>query len=243
MSGNMIWQLILIQMATFVALLAVLRKIMYSTSASEAARLQKLGEENSRREKDLARMREDTEEECQLRLRKAEDRMRELKNRAKAEATELRQEIMDKARTEAESVVQRAIGAREKIREEAERLVAIKSIEVALELIRSALDAEELAALHEESVNRMTRELGGIDAKVFPENISQAVVTTAREFSPEALAEIEAVLLEKCGRKIPVKCKLSLEVIAGATLEAGGVLIDGSLEARLLKAAELITSV
>ena len=51
----LITQLIIIQVITFMALVFVLRKIMYSASFMETKRLQQLSQENERRTRELAK--------------------------------------------------------------------------------------------------------------------------------------------------------------------------------------------
>ncbi len=47
----MVFQLIIVQVVTFVAIVFVLRKLLYSESAKETLRLKKLKEETSQKQK------------------------------------------------------------------------------------------------------------------------------------------------------------------------------------------------
>ena len=70
-----------------------------------------------------------------------------------------------------------------------------------------------------------------LKAKV--ENSVDAVVTSATELSKKQVGEIAAALTERLGCDVNVETEIDENLIGGAVIRAGDVVIDGSLRARL----------
>ncbi len=75
---------------------------------------------------------------------------------------------------------------------------------------------------------------GHFDAlKARVENSVDAVVTSAVALSDEQAREIARSLTERLGREVRVTTEIDENLIGGAVIRAGDVVIDGSLRARL----------
>ena len=70
-----------------------------------------------------------------------------------------------------------------------------------------------------------------LKAKV--ENSVDAVVTSAAPLSEEQAQEIAGALKSKLGREVRITTEIDENLIGGAVIRAGDVVIDGSLRARL----------
>jgi len=70
-----------------------------------------------------------------------------------------------------------------------------------------------------------------LKAKV--ENSVDAVVTSATELNKKQVGEIAAALKERLGSDVRVATEIDENLIGGAVIRAGDVVIDGSLRARL----------
>ena len=65
------------------------------------------------------------------------------------------------------------------------------------------------------------------------ENSVDATVTSASAISKEQVQEIASALKQRLGRDVKVETKIDENLIGGAVIRAGDVVIDGSLRARL----------
>ena len=65
------------------------------------------------------------------------------------------------------------------------------------------------------------------------ENSVEAVVTSAAPLSDTRMQEIAASLKERLGREVKLTSEIDENLIGGAVIRAGDVVIDGSLRARL----------
>ena len=65
------------------------------------------------------------------------------------------------------------------------------------------------------------------------ENIVDATVTSATTLSEEQVQEIAGALKKRLGRDVKIETEIDENLIGGAVIRAGDVVIDGSLRARL----------
>ena len=65
------------------------------------------------------------------------------------------------------------------------------------------------------------------------ERVVKATVTSAAELSGEELDKIKAALRKRFGRDVEVSTAVDASLIGGAVIDAGDVVIDGSLKGKL----------
>ncbi|WP_313173333.1 F0F1 ATP synthase subunit delta [Stenotrophomonas sp.] len=65
------------------------------------------------------------------------------------------------------------------------------------------------------------------------EHVVKATVTSAAELSGEELDKIKAALRKRFGREVEVSTAVDASLIGGAVIDAGDVVIDGSLKGKL----------
>lgn len=65
------------------------------------------------------------------------------------------------------------------------------------------------------------------------EHVVKAKVTTATELDPAELDKIVAALNKRFGRQVEVSTAVDASLIGGAVIDAGDVVIDGSLKGKL----------
>ena len=78
-----------------------------------------------------------------------------------------------------------------------------------------------------------------LKAKV--ENSVDAVITSATELSAARQEEIAGLLKQRLGREVRISTEIDENLIGGAVIRAGDVVIDGSLRARLEGLANALT--
>ena len=73
------------------------------------------------------------------------------------------------------------------------------------------------------------------------ENTVDAVITSAAPLSEAQQQEMAATLRERFGRDVKITTEIDENLIGGAVIRAGDVVIDGSLRARLDGLANALT--
>ncbi len=234
----LIFQLIIIQVLTFLALVFVLRKIMYSASYLETKRLQQLSEENSKKAQELAAKLEDAHRQCQEKVESAEIEAKRLKAQAEEEIQKLKEDVLNKARAEGERIVNQALNTKEKLKEEIESRMTERSIEQSLKLIHVVLSAQNQLSLHQGLVDNILEEIEKTGPEKLKINIHQGKLLTPYEIAKPKKEKIIAVLSKKSGKEISLEEEIDKNIIAGITIKLGSLIIDGSLANRLKEAAE-----
>ncbi|GAA0484148.1 MULTISPECIES: F0F1 ATP synthase subunit delta [Tatumella] len=74
------------------------------------------------------------------------------------------------------------------------------------------------------------------------EAIAEVDVTSANQLSEEQLAKISAAMEKRLSRKVKLNCKIDKSVIAGVVIQAGDMVIDGSVRGRLDRLADDLQS-
>ena len=92
--------------------------------------------------------------------------------------------------------------------------------------LRLLLENKRIAVLPEIAAHFET-----LKARV--ENTVDATVTSATQIGKEQLAEIASALKARLGRDVKIETRIDEDLIGGAVIRAGDVVIDGSLRARL----------
>jgi F-type H+-transporting ATPase subunit delta len=101
-------------------------------------------------------------------------------------------------------------------------------------LLKLLLENGRVVALPE-----ISAQFEALKAKV--ENTIDAVITTAAPLSAAQEKEIAGSLAKKLGRDVRVSTEIDENLIGGAVIRAGDVVIDGSLRARLQGLANALT--
>ena len=240
----MIFQLILVQVITFIGLVLVLRKILISSSYKETTRLQQLNEENAQKSKDLARKIADSENEYRVKMSEAEDEIREMKARARQEINDLKDAMIAKGKAEGEHIITQALNSKREMRTQIEEEMQGKSIQLSCSIIRKILSSDEqklvfdglLASVFRELEDLEKDQLAAIDFGGASKNTVD--VKTTHSLSPRQKEELEKILSGKFGRTISVREFVDKEIISGITIALGSFIIDGSLAERFRKAVE-----
>jgi F-type H+-transporting ATPase subunit b len=232
----LIMQLIVIQVVTFIALVFVMRKIMYSASMNETRRLQVLNEENSKKAQELALKIEDAQRQYRDKIALAENEIAKLKAQAKEDAVHLKEDILSKARQEAERIVAQALSSRQEIRLEIEAEMKEAGIEQSLGIIMAVLSSDNLRHLHETCLKEAIIEIEKIDGSNFRVTTSEGELVTPYEIDRETKEKIAGLLSGKADKKIVLREKIDRQIVAGITVKLGSMIIDGSLGGKLKEA-------
>jgi ATP synthase F1 delta subunit len=235
-----LWQIVLIHFITFIAIVFVLRKIMYSASFTEAKRLQQLNQENAKKAQELANRIEEAQKAYKEKIAQAEDEIRKLKLEAKEEAERLKEEAVNKAKEESERIVNQALNTREKLKEEIEAQMKGKVIDESLNLIQDVLSSKNQRLLHEVFIDEVMEEIERIEQGKFKTQAERGELITPYEIERGKREKIKAILSKKTGKKLSLEEKIDKGLIAGITIKLGSLIIDGSLAGKLREAAEAL---
>jgi F-type H+-transporting ATPase subunit b len=236
---------IIINLVTFLALVFVFRKIMFSSSYAETKRLQELNAENTKKAMELEEKIEEAGRQYKEKIVMAEDEVRKLKERAREEAEKIREQTLAKAKEERERLIGQAINAKEKLREEIEGELLEKSLEFARRIITDILSSGNQRLVYDGFLEEVLADLDQADKTVFHglDLKSSPQVRTSHPLSPIQKERLEKILSDKTGgigAHTGIEEIVDKKLIAGVVIQIGSLAIDGSLAAKFRKAAEAV---
>lgn len=234
----MLFQLIIIQVVTFLAIVFVLRRLLYAETAKEARRLKMLKEENTQKQRELQEKIDAAEKVYSERIREAEEEIHRLKRKAEEEAEEERARIIEKAKKESERALRASLNAKEEIREEAFKDVEKKIPILAAQIFKEVLSPETREMVHEELVKKTIEEIQKIDKAKFRLKIKRGELLFAYPLGKNNKTKLVDIICDKLGYRIDFSEKEDKKLVAGLVINLGTLVIDGSLEDRLRQVRE-----
>lgn len=233
----LLWQLVLIQVVTFIALILGLRLLFYQHLNSALRRLQRLHKENLEKEAALDRELERAKEERRQEVEKGRKDADRLKEEVKQEVETLKDEMASRARKEAQEIVIAAKKEAERTKREATTEIEERAIELSCDLVGSIFSQEGRADLHSRFFDEMLAEIEKLEADRLRVETDRAEAIVAFPLSGERKEALRRILSEKLSRKIQLEVKVDESIIAGLVINLDRLILDGSLANKLRKAA------
>jgi F0F1-type ATP synthase membrane subunit b/b' len=232
--------IVTVQIVTFLALVVILRQIMFSASRKEIERLRELNAENQKKAEKLAKELDRAEREHQRKIEKAEEELKILRASTREESERQKEQILKKAREDGDKIVNQALSVKERIRQELQGKLQEQSIQLGVRMIGKVLTEDRMKWFHDGLVNDVIAEMRQIDPATFAgiDTNKEGVVRTPYELSNELIQQIGDALTTAAGRNITVLQATDKDVIAGLVITIGSLMIDGSLAGKLRQAAD-----
>ncbi|MFA5143641.1 MAG: F0F1 ATP synthase subunit delta [Candidatus Omnitrophota bacterium] len=234
----MLIQLIIIQIITFLVIVLVLKKLLYNETAKEAARLAKLREEFTRKEKELQVRIDAAVRDAEEKVARAEKEAQDYMSAKEKEAERMKDSLVEKARDKAEDMVKAAVNSKEKIKEEIYNELKGMIPAAALRIFKEALPAEAREMMHEDLVKGVIDKIKKMEKEMFKVKSSRAEFLTPCAVKKQDKEKIAALINERVGRTITLTESLDKALVAGVVIKLDSLIIDGSLENKLKQIQE-----
>jgi len=229
----MLWQLILIQVITFVVILVFLRLLFYRHLSLALKRLQQLHQQNLDKEvalsKELERAKLDREAEIETGRQEA----KKLKDSAREEVETLKEQILLKAKQDAGALLAEASREREALKHQVAAEIQESGIRMALGMIRDIFSEESRRELERELVDELIVELGKIDKEKLKVEIKKAEVISSYPLLDKQKNSIQEIIQNALGHPIHLEERTDVTIISGLIINLGGRVLDGSLQNKL----------
>ena len=229
----MLIQLVIIQVITFVIIVVTLRKLLYSETAKESARLKLLRDEFSRKEKELQLKIEAAKKDAEEKIAKAEEEARRYRESKEREADDAKETIIAKARDRAEEMIKAAINSKEKIKEEIHLELKGKIPVAAVRIFKEALPEPAREIMHDELVEDVIAKVKKLEKAMFKTKTEKGELLTPIPLKKQDKEKVLSAINEKTGHMVTLTEKEDASLIAGIIIKMGALVIDGSLENKL----------
>lgn len=231
----LLWQLVLIQVVTFLALIFFLRMLFHRHLNSALKRLQRLQQENLEREEALKEELDKAKEEHRLEVASGKEEAKRLVGVAKAEAQRLRGDLTDQAKKEAKRIIEETEAKTVKMEQEFRSRMQDEAVHLSEEMIKYTFTDEGREKLQQQLLDEVIEELRKVDKERLKVGAGQGLVISAFPLTPQQQKSLKVVLEEKVGHPVELGEKRDPEIISGMLIKLGDLEIDGSLRNKLRK--------
>jgi F0F1-type ATP synthase membrane subunit b/b' len=230
-------QFIILQVIVFTAVIYFLKKILYSDTQSAVNRLDHVYQDLLAKQKELQQKIEQAEKEYQDKKTETSQVSEKMKAQLLDEMREKEDHIVKGAKGQADELIAKARASSDKFYREIEQKVTSKHIDLMADLLGHAFSPQMMAAIHHEMVKDFLSRGKDFDLTNLDSKADHLVVKTALALSKEENGEIAALLAKKLNRAVRLQEEVDNHLIAGVVIQAGTLLLDGSLASHLSEAA------
>ena len=227
------WQLIIIQVITFGLLAFLLRQFLTQHVTQSQDRLQRLVQENRKREEELKEKRENMESEFKIKIVQHNGEMGRLKSVAEVDAQKMREEVLAKAEEEGKRIVADAEAQKEKMRNQLVMEMEKKALNLASDIIEHVFTAEVAKGIHTQLTDELIGEIERSDSQGLQFDVDGVEVLVPYSLTDAQMAKIKKIFSSKMGRSVDIKQTIQPDIMTGMVVRLGNSVLDGSLKNKL----------
>jgi len=229
--------LLFVQISIFGALIAILRYVLKRYFGTASNHLETLTQECTAKLAEAKKRMEEANTQYQNVLTKAKEDGERLKQQFSEEGIKAKEETLNQARGQSEEIVARAQTAASILKEEMEQKVNQEATKKTLLLVRQLLTGKMSQETHSHWISELSKSgFDGLNRLNISDDSKEIEIVSAYPLKPAEKTMLLAPLKQKFGREIPMKEKVSPELILGVRLTIGNVVIDGTLQYRIEEA-------
>ena len=229
------FELILLQVITFVVIILVLRSLFGAQLKSALARLQLLHQENLDKEEILNKELERAKVQSENEIARAKEEAKQIVEAARASAEKIAQETSEHAHLEIQKILTEANARAQKLEGEILASVDDKALKLAEDLIRYTFTQKGLEILHASLIDALIEDFQDIDKSQLAMKSDKAEVSCPIALTQEEKQKLQGILADKLGHSVSLEEKSDPGLIAGLIIQLGGLVVDGSLKSKLAK--------
>ncbi|MFA6600037.1 MAG: F0F1 ATP synthase subunit delta [Candidatus Omnitrophota bacterium] len=229
--------LILIQVVVFGSLIWFLQNLLRRHYGAASSHIEMLAQDSERRLLESKKKTDEANAYYEEIVSKAKTDAERLKQELAEEALKEKQELIERARQEGVEIMDRAKSARKLLEENWAEEIFKKARSVTLAVLQSVLPQKISSKIQSEWVNEMLASgLDGLARLNVEEGLKEVGVASPVPLEESQKKTILAKLREKTGRSYELVETLDPALILGFRLTIGAVVIDGSLTWKIKEA-------
>lgn len=227
----LIWQLVLVQIATFVLIILFLHRLLYSHISRALGRLRQLNQQNLEREKALKEKMERAKKQAESEIEQGKIQAESIRKQAREEAEKVRKGLLELSSREAKRIVSE--GVRDSQRKNKDLILQMqdKALYLAMDIIKYIFTERILQSLHAQIIDELIESIAELEKEKIKAQSDRAEIVCAYSLEKDQKRRLQQALSSKLGRNIILKEKVDQEIVAGLIIRlAGFVVIDGSVK-------------
>jgi len=232
------FQFIVLQILVFSGVIYFLKKIVYGDTESAIKRLGHVYQDLLNKQNELTQKIEQAEKEYQAKKEEGSAIIDKMKYDAMDDMRKKEDEIVKKARAEAEDIINKAHAAKDQFYREIEKELSRKMIDFISGLMGDVFTEKLAQPVHDVLVNDYLARAKDFDLSNVDAALTEIGVRSALPLQKEVMEQLNTLLTTKLKRQITLVEKADKTLVAGIALEFGTLLLDGSLSNSVREAAE-----
>ena len=240
----MIFQIIVIQILTFVGLILMLRFLFYRQLNDALLRLKALHEENIAREEVLKSELDKIEKEKQNELVKAKRDAGRIIEESKDRALKMGMDMQAEAQSQAQRIVEKANENSKKMTRDIDNTTQAQAIDLSIQILKLTLTERTNEVFHSQLTSELIKEIENLPVNKFTVKEKIIKISSALVLTKEESSKMAKILAAKTGHNnIELVEDVNSDLIAGLIVQIGSLIIDGSLRNKMKKAISYISKI
>lgn len=232
----MIFQLVLILIVFFIGLIIVLNFFWGSQLKVALNRLQILHQESLEKEEVLNKELERAKIQSQSEIARSKEEAKNIMDEARRNAEKISLEATEHAGIEAKKMIDEAVEKAKRLEHEILASIDEKAVGLAQELIKYTFTQKSYEALQSHLIDELIEELKKVDKNRMAVKVDHAEVLTSSVLTQQEEHKLKEILVSKLGYELTIEEKIDTSLIVGIVIKLGGLVIDGSLKNKLIRA-------
>lgn len=231
-------QFIILQIIVFSAVVYFLKKILSGDTESAVKRLGVVYEDLLKKQKDLAEKLDAAEKEYQTKKEESAAIADKLAAQAMDEVRKKEDEILKRARVEAEDIVAKAHGSREQFLKEMEIAASRKMIDFTANILSQVYDDQFKMLIHEQYIKNFVAQAKQSDLASVDLHGQSPTIRTAFALKKDEKELLRKLLGERLNlQDLQIEEAIDEKLIAGVAVQIGTLILDGSFSNAVREAA------
>ena len=235
-----IWQLILIQLVTFIFIILFLRWLLSTHIGQALKRLQQLNQQNMEKEKALKGELERAEKEIKRKLEEGHQQAEDIRKQARVDSEKDRENMLIRAKEEAQVMVSGAVKDCQRKKAEFALEVQQKAVYLAADMVGYIFTEQNQKDLHAKLIDELISDIKNLGQDKVKAEGDKAKLISAYELNDNQRKKIKEILSSKLGRDIELVESIDKDIVDGLVIKLGGFVIDGSIKNKLKKILPLM---
>ena len=234
------WQLVLLQVITFIGLIVALRMLFARQLTAALQRLQALQEETLVKEVQLKEELERAKQERIAEAEKGREEGRRLVEAAKQEAQTLCATLEEQSRQEAQKILTRGQEELAKSRAELVGGIEADAVRLSTEVLRYTFSQQAKEDFQHHLIAELIEDVSRLGQEQFSVKAEMVSVTSSFPLTAQERHRLGQALSEKLGGPVTLNERIDPELLTGLVIQIGALVIDGSLKNKLQKVLPLL---
>jgi len=223
-----LFQIVVVQIIIFGAVIFFLKKIMLGSTDSAVTRLNETYIELDKKKNELTEKIKQAEEEYNNKKKEAEGIVKNMQEEAEKEITDKKDSIIKKAHEESEQLVADAMASRDSMREEIRKEERVRLIDFCQDIIHFIFK-DSIDDIDNVVASSFLSEFEKIGDLQIPLNVNELEIVTYKECNKEYQSKIIEIV-SRSGKSISsIKNTKDSSILGGIILKFGSLVLDGSL--------------